>query len=219
MVCCGKMVIRDGKYTQSAFNQDKTCKKLVNDWIYKVEAQRVRLEVLSELTLPPPHYNSRISSLGFFIECVRFLPCCRRWRLPSWQRTWRCSWSTRRPSLRRSRSPWLRTAPPGRGRAATWNEHRYVVFQHIAPKTRTNSCWSSVWEITSGIRLKRPFSWCLLGGSVQAEAEAGETEEGGGVLWRRWDPAGGDQPVQGEKERTCREIYDFNQPLLEAREL
>lgn len=80
----------------------------------------------------------------------------------------------------------------------------------------------AVWEITSGIRLTRPFSWCLLGGSVQAETETGETEEGGGVLWCWRDPAGGDQPVQGEKERTlcvCTEIYDFNQPLLEAREL
>lgn len=147
-------------------------------------------------TLQLRNLNTRF----FFIECVRFLPCCRRWRLPSWQRTWRCSWSTRRPSLRRSSSLWLRTAPPGRGRAATWNEHKYAAFQYLGGGDFTPN--SQRWKITWGVCLKQTFSWCLLGGSVQAETEAGETEKGGGVLWCWWDPAGGDQPVQGEKGRT-----------------
>lgn len=74
----------------------------------------------------PPHPCTGISTI--FIVDFRFLPRCRRWRQPSWQRTWRCSWSTRNLSLRRSRSLWLRTELPERGRAATWNEPKYVAF-------------------------------------------------------------------------------------------
>lgn len=75
---------------------------------------------------PAPQRCAVLSAI--FIVDFRFLPHCRRWRLPSWQRTWRCSWSTRSTSLRRSRSLWLRTAPPERGKAATWNEPKYVAF-------------------------------------------------------------------------------------------
>lgn len=88
------------------------------------------------LTVPPPHYIWKLSSLGVFIECACFLPRCRQWRPHSWQRTWRCSWSTRRPSWRRSKSLWLRTALPGRGRAATWSEHRYACTASVTPNLK-----------------------------------------------------------------------------------
>lgn len=41
-----------------------------------------------------------------------------------------------------------------------------------------------IWKIMAPSLLNISFPWCLPGRSVQAEAEAGETEEGGGVLGR-----------------------------------
>jgi len=150
------------------------------------------------------HISALCSSLVFFFGSC-FLPLCRRWRQHSWQKTWRCSWSTRRPNWRRSRSLWLRTAPPGRGKAATLNEHRYAASHYwgyhsksafVAPKVLIYLHLVSVKMFSC--RTNNPSPLAPPGGSVQAETEAGEAEEGGGVLWCRWDPTGGDKSVQGE---------------------
>lgn len=113
---------------------------------------------LSRFTVPPPQHCAGISAI--FIVDFRFLPHCRRWRLPSWQRTWRCSWSTRNPSLRRSRSLWLRTELPERGRAATWNEPKYVAFwvftagHHVSGLSYTTGCSNVFQEDLSRLRRK-----------------------------------------------------------------
>lgn len=133
-----------------------------------------------------------LGDLMVFILDFRFLIHCRRWRLPSWQRTWRCSWSTRNPSLRRSRSLWLRTEPPERGRVATWNGPKYVASWVVGGGGLRRA-------IRWGACFKPPVSWFLPGRPLQAEEETGETEKGGDVHRRWWDPAGGDQPVQGQR--------------------
>lgn len=72
-------------------------------------------------------------------------------------------------------------------------------------------------SIRWAVCFKLPLFWFLPGGPVQAEEETGKTEKGGDVHGRWWDPAGGDQPVQGQRKR--RELHCVYSHHLVAKKL
>lgn len=190
-----RIVIRDGKYTPSVLSRIKRTAVVHSCRSTKTRVRKLCPNLLYlHLHHHQTYYSSGISSLGFlFFYWVCPVPSLLQ--------------AVEAAQLAEDLKVQLEhTQAKLKEIQVSVAENRTARERESSNLKRAQVCWFYYWEYPNsklalvppewksapGICVKRLFLCCQLGGAVPAKAKAGETEEGGGLLWRWWDPAGGD---------------------------